>query len=234
MTRRPELDWLRVLLFALLVPHHVAIGFVDWGADIYQFVNDRLAGDGMTLFIYWSHGWRLPSLFLIAGIGTWFLTGRGAGPRFMAARLSRLLVPALFGALVLNAAGGYAIARMTGDPGSFPAFWSGWLDIHRGSRRRRTGPSRRAAHCGPVPPVSELRPPDGARHTPEDTAACPASPCGGINPALRAGPGPRAAHPPQLRSCGRQGPGKGSGIRSSWRAAAASAPSRRPEHRRGP
>ena len=31
MTRRYELDWLRVLLFALLVPHHVAVGFVDWG-----------------------------------------------------------------------------------------------------------------------------------------------------------------------------------------------------------
>ncbi|WP_171060794.1 acyltransferase family protein [Poseidonocella sp. HB161398] len=127
MTRRYELDWLRVLLFALLVPHHVAVGFVDWGADIYQFANDRLAGDGMTLFIYWSHSWRLPSLFLISGVGTWFLTARGSGAGFMGRRLLRLLVPAAFGALAVNALGGYAIARMTGDPGSFPAFWRGWL-----------------------------------------------------------------------------------------------------------
>ena len=95
MTRRHELDWLRVLLFALLVPHHVAIGFVDWGVDIYKFVNDRLAGDGMTLFIYWSHSWRLPSLFMIAGLGTWFLTARGIGIRFMGPRLLRLLAPHL-------------------------------------------------------------------------------------------------------------------------------------------
>jgi hypothetical protein len=36
MDRRHDLDWLRVLLFALLVPHHVAVGFVDWGVDIYR------------------------------------------------------------------------------------------------------------------------------------------------------------------------------------------------------
>jgi glucans biosynthesis protein C len=127
MTRRYELDWLRVLLFALLVPHHVAVGFVDWGVDIYGFVNNQLAGDGMTLFIYWSHSWRLPSLFMIAGIGTWFLTRRGTGPRFIGGRLLRLLVPALFGTAFLNVFGGYAIALMTSEPPGFPRFWWLWL-----------------------------------------------------------------------------------------------------------
>ncbi len=127
MPRRHELDWLRVLLFALLVPHHVAVGFVDWGVDIYRFVNNRLAGDGMTLFIYWSHSWRLPSLFLIAGIGSWFLARRGAGASFLGGRMGRLLVPALFGTFALNVFGGYAIARMTGDPRGFAAFWRDWL-----------------------------------------------------------------------------------------------------------
>jgi glucans biosynthesis protein C len=127
MNRRHELDWLRVLLFALLVPHHIAVGFVDWGAEIYGFVNNQLAGDGMTLFIYWSHSWRLPSLFMIAGIGTWFLTGRGCGPRFIGGRLLRLLVPAVFGAAALNVFGGYAIALMTSDPPGFFRFWWLWL-----------------------------------------------------------------------------------------------------------
>lgn len=127
MNRRHELDWLRVLLFALLVPHHVAVGFVDWGADIYGFVNNNLAGDGMSLFIYWSHSWRLPSLFLIAGIGTWFLTARGTGARFVGGRLLRLLVPAVFATAFLNVFGGYAVALMTGDPSGFPAFWGTWL-----------------------------------------------------------------------------------------------------------
>jgi len=127
MDRRYELDWLRVLLFALLVPHHVAVGFVDWGVDIYRFVNNDLAGEGMSLFIFWSHSWRLPSLFLIAGIGTWFITRNGAGRRFIGRRLLRLLVPALFGAAFLNLFGGYAVARMTGEAPGFFAFWWLWL-----------------------------------------------------------------------------------------------------------
>lgn len=127
MQRHFELDWLRVLLFALLVPHHVAVGFVDWGVDIYGFVNNQLAGDGMTLFIYWSHSWRLPSLFMIAGIGTWFLTRRVIGARFIGGRLLRLLVPALFGAAFLNVFGGYAIAYMNGFQDGFLPFWWQWL-----------------------------------------------------------------------------------------------------------
>lgn len=127
MDRRHDLDWLRVLLFALLVPHHVAVGFVDWGVDIYRFVNNQLAGDGMTLFIYWSHSWRLPSLFLISGIGTYFLTRHGIGLQFMAGRIGRLMVPAIFGFFVLNVFGGYAIAVMTDDPCRFTSFWSDWL-----------------------------------------------------------------------------------------------------------
>jgi len=124
---RDDLDWLRVLLFALLVPHHVAVGFVDWGVDIYRFVNNQLASDGMTLFIYWSHSWRLPSLFLISGIGTYFLTRRGIGLQFMAGRIGRLMVPAIFGFYVLNVSDGYAIAVMTDDPRRFTSFWSDWL-----------------------------------------------------------------------------------------------------------
>ncbi|MBS1301680.1 acyltransferase family protein [Loktanella sp. SALINAS62] len=127
LQRHYELDWLRVLLFALLVPHHVAVGFVDWGADIYGFVNNDLAGDMMNLFIYWSHSWRLPSLFMIAGVGTWFLTGRGTGIRFMGGRLLRLLVPALFAAAFINVFGGYAIAYMTGAQHGFFPFWWQWL-----------------------------------------------------------------------------------------------------------
>ncbi len=127
MSRSYELDWLRVLLFALLVPHHVAVGFVDWGEDIYRFVNNQLAGDGMTLFIYWSHSWRLPSLFLIAGLGTWYLTRQSYGAVFMSARLLRLLVPAVFGIFALNVFGGYAMARMTGETQPFLPFWWGWI-----------------------------------------------------------------------------------------------------------
>jgi hypothetical protein len=125
MERHHELDWLRVILFALLVPHHAAVGFVGFGEPIYGFVNDRLAPQGglTELGIYWSHSWRLPSLFLIAGIGTWFATRRAAGAGWLGRRMAWLLVPALFGACVLNVLAGYLIFRLTGVPRAMPAFW---------------------------------------------------------------------------------------------------------------
>ena len=36
--RRRDLDWLQVSLFALLVSHHITVGFVDWGVDILNIV----------------------------------------------------------------------------------------------------------------------------------------------------------------------------------------------------
>ncbi|MEM1130809.1 MAG: acyltransferase family protein [Pseudomonadota bacterium] len=124
--RRYDLDWLRVLLFALLVLHHAAVGFADFGADTYGFANDRLGGDLWSLWIYFNHTWRLPALFLIAGIGTWFATSRGIGARFLASRLGRLLLPTIFGAFVLNMAAGFAIARVTGEYSGLADFIRGW------------------------------------------------------------------------------------------------------------
>lgn len=127
MNRRHDLDWLRVLLFGLLVLHHVAVGFVAWGADIYRFTNNAVAGDWLGLLIYWSHSWRLPALFLIAGMGTYFATGRSRGPKFIGARVARLMVPALFGTFVLNVAAGYTMASMTREPPGVWTFWARWL-----------------------------------------------------------------------------------------------------------
>ncbi|MEL6522077.1 MAG: acyltransferase family protein [Pseudomonadota bacterium] len=115
--RRYDLDWLRVILFGILVVHHAAVGFAAFGADIYGFANDKLGGDGLSLIIYFNHTWRLPALFLIAGIGTYFATGRAMGPAFMGRRLVRLLVPVVFGFFILNLFAGYAIAvRQGGGP----------------------------------------------------------------------------------------------------------------------
>lgn len=129
--RHFELDWLRVLLFGLLVPHHAAVGFVGFGEPIYGFVNDALAPKGglTELAIYWSHCWRLPSLFLIAGIGTWFATRDGAGPAWMGGRIARLIVPALFGMLTVNALAGWLILQISGVPQREPDLLPDWPTI---------------------------------------------------------------------------------------------------------
>lgn len=116
-TRRHELDWLRVLLFGLLVPHHAAVPFSDFGRDIYGYANDALAGPGLTLAIYWSHCWRLPALFVVAGMGTWLATRRARDAGALGRRMARLLLPVAFGALLVNVAAGWALARALGEAG---------------------------------------------------------------------------------------------------------------------
>ena len=126
MVRRHGIDWLRVLLFGLLVLHHTAVGFAPFGASIYGFANDELGGPLVSLLIYWSHTWRLPALFLIAGLGTWFATSRSHGHYFLVRRLARLLVPLLVGSFLLNPLAGWAIAWMTEEPNAFlsvPVEW---------------------------------------------------------------------------------------------------------------
>ncbi|MBM7067941.1 acyltransferase family protein [Actibacterium sp. 188UL27-1] len=126
MTRRYDLDWLRVILFGILVVHHAAVGFAPFGAEIYGFANDRLAGDGLSLAIYFSHTWRLPALFLIAGIGMYFATSRGFGARFIGRRVLNLVLPAMFATFVLNLFAGHAIAWANDPTARFADTLTDW------------------------------------------------------------------------------------------------------------
>ena len=93
--RKYELDWLRLILFGLLVPYHAAIGFVSYGPEIYGFANDEFGGVGLELLLDWSHSWRIFALFMISGVGTWFASRKGAVLGFALSRLHRLGLPLL-------------------------------------------------------------------------------------------------------------------------------------------
>ena len=89
--RRYDIDWLRVILFGLLIPFHVAIG-VYWSTygteinpnidelsekDEFEFVEE--SNDYTTesisftsMILHWMHQWRLAALFMISGMGTAF------------------------------------------------------------------------------------------------------------------------------------------------------------------
>lgn len=114
--RRADLDWLRVGLFGILVLHHTAVGFASFGAEIYGFANDRLAGPLLDLLVYWSHCWRLPTLFVIAGIATWFASAKAPPLAFAGRRFLRLVVPLVAGSLLLNPLAIWVILSMAGVP----------------------------------------------------------------------------------------------------------------------
>ncbi|WP_394697158.1 acyltransferase family protein [Pseudoxanthomonas japonensis] len=105
MQRRHDLDWVRVCAFGLLVLYHVGMYYVTWD----WHVKSPDASDALEPFMLLSSPWRLSLLFLVSGAATAFLLGKarqaadaaGTRTRFLGARSWRLLVPLVFGMLVI-------------------------------------------------------------------------------------------------------------------------------------
>ncbi|HLA82134.1 MAG TPA: acyltransferase [Thermoleophilia bacterium] len=96
--RRHDIDWLRIGAVLLLFPFHVARIF-NVGEDFY--VRDVAANSTLSYIVEILNPWHMPLLFLLAGASTWFaLSHRGAGG-YALERVKRLLIPFLFGMLVL-------------------------------------------------------------------------------------------------------------------------------------
>ena len=136
--RRYDLDWLRVILFGLLIPFHVAIGvyWSTYGADVnpnmsstdkddrkdlYEEGNDYTAEsiDLSSMFLHWMHQWRLAALFMISGMGTAFAFRNRTWGKFLIERLNRLIVPMFFGMWATGFAGGILLGSTDLGDGSF-------------------------------------------------------------------------------------------------------------------
>lgn len=126
--RRYDLDWLRVLVFGLLIIFHIAIGFDETGVAVYGYGNDQLGGVWLSLFIFFTHEWRLPLLFLIAGMGTCFAFGSRTTREFLNERSFRLLVPLLFAMIFILIFPRYVqFLSSSGMEVSFIEYVKGWF-----------------------------------------------------------------------------------------------------------
>jgi len=91
------LDWLRIAAFALLIVYHVGMYYVSWAFHI----KSPAAGTTIEPFMRLSGPWRLSLLFLVSGAATSFMLARGVDGAFVRGRSKRLLLPLLFGILVI-------------------------------------------------------------------------------------------------------------------------------------
>lgn len=91
------LDWLRVLAFALLVFYHAGLVFVDWG---FHITNNEFS-EGLKLPLLFLNQWRLPLLYFVSGAGISFALGKRKASAFLRERTVRLLIPLVFGMLVV-------------------------------------------------------------------------------------------------------------------------------------
>jgi len=99
--RRYDLDWLRVIAFAVLILYHIGMYYVtDWGWHIKSEVTSDLLQDVMIL----TNPWRMALLFFIGGVAiASILDGRYGALKLIELRTKRLFVPLLFGMFIIVA-----------------------------------------------------------------------------------------------------------------------------------
>src|SRR5690606_16631767 len=95
--RRYDLDWLRVIVFGLLIFYHVGMFFVPWGFHI----KNNSIYDWLRYPMLFLNQWRLPILFVISGMGTYYALSKRSARQFALERINRLLLPLAVGMLFI-------------------------------------------------------------------------------------------------------------------------------------
>lgn len=128
--RRHDLDWLRIIAFALLIFYHVGMFFNTEG----WHAKSTHANDAMEPIMWLSSPWRLPLLFLISGVALRFLSDKLGAGGFARERFVRLLPVILFGMYVVVVPQTYVELMGAGEIG--PGLW----DFYRGYAFEWDGP----------------------------------------------------------------------------------------------
>jgi glucans biosynthesis protein C len=131
MQRRYDLDWVRIAAFFLLVLYHVGMYYVSWD----WHVKSPYAGTTLEPFMGLTAPWRLSLLFFISGVATAFLFRKTrtepGGTGFVGQRSWRLLLPLIFGMLVIVVPQAYYELLESRYPGGYHdgylAFWGRYL-----------------------------------------------------------------------------------------------------------
>ena len=97
MNRRLDLDWLRVIAFALLILYHSGMAWSGWGWHINSPENLPWLTEAMRF----TNRWRIPLIFMVSGGAIVLALGQRRPDVFARDRVRRLLLPLVFGILVI-------------------------------------------------------------------------------------------------------------------------------------
>jgi glucan biosynthesis protein C len=128
--RRTDIDWLRISAVLLLIPFHTARVFNV--AEAFYAKNDQLSTT-LQRFIFFVQPWHMSLLFFLAGAASWFALGFRRDGQYATERVKRLLVPLLFGLVLLIPPQAYVgmltnttAARSWWSQEAY--FWTHWSD----------------------------------------------------------------------------------------------------------
>lgn len=127
--RRVDLDWIRIGAFGLLILYHIALFFgpTEWHIDSRH--TQPWIGSALVL----SNPWRLTLLFLVSGAAVHFMTRKMSVQHFLSNRTARLMLPFLFGVVVLVPPQAWVedVVR-SGLTRSYLDYWARYFTIDRG------------------------------------------------------------------------------------------------------
>jgi fucose 4-O-acetylase-like acetyltransferase len=123
--RRWYIDWLRVLATLLLFYFHPAEIFNRWRPWYIQNAQKSLGLSHLSEFILL---WFMPLFFLLAGAASWFALRRRSGGQYVKERFKRLLIPCIFGILVIVPLQIYFRLRTGGYSESYIQFYPKFFD----------------------------------------------------------------------------------------------------------
>ena len=95
--RRHDIDALRFLVFSLLIVYHTAMLYLA-GADFHM--KSTYLTDSLNFPMVFINRWRMEIVFIISGVSCAMMTQTSRGA-FLWRRVQRLLLPLVFGLLVI-------------------------------------------------------------------------------------------------------------------------------------
>jgi len=130
LTRRYDVDWLRVLGMMVVFLFHCARFFDPEGWHV-KSPRTSEAVSFVTLVV--TIQWMMPLFFILSGIGVYHALARQRWPQYLVSRVKRLAVPLLFGIFVFIAPWQVYLERVSHHEysGSFwswyPHYFDGWF-----------------------------------------------------------------------------------------------------------
>ncbi len=98
LERRHDLDWLRVLVFGLLIFYHIGMLYVaHWDFHV-KSEHVSVALESLMIGV---NRWRMPLLWFVSGVAMRLVLNKISPVRFITQRSTRLLLPLLVGVLVI-------------------------------------------------------------------------------------------------------------------------------------
>ncbi|OQB38004.1 MAG: glucans biosynthesis protein [Candidatus Hydrogenedentes bacterium ADurb.Bin179] len=126
LNRRYDIDWLRILVVASLVPFHTARIFDIWEPN---YVKNADLSNVLSYFLAFLAVWNMPLLFLLAGAASGYALEFRSSGAYLKERFRRLCIPLVFGVLVIVPPQAY-IARFQ-QPGYAESYGRFLLDYFR-------------------------------------------------------------------------------------------------------